>query len=57
MGPLNSQVNVIETYPALIGYDEDVFNYFREQSVTLRVYDEFMLTCLLPIGRTFVDST
>ncbi|CDO76988.1 hypothetical protein BN946_scf184298.g15 [Trametes cinnabarina] len=24
-------VNVIETYPALIGYDEDVFNYFREQ--------------------------
>ena len=57
MGPLNSQVNVIETYPALIGYDEDVFNYFREQSVTLRVYDEFILTCLLPIGRTFVGST
>ncbi|TBU46827.1 alpha/beta-hydrolase [Dichomitus squalens] len=25
-------VNVIETYPALIGYDEDVFNYFREQT-------------------------
>ncbi|KAI9066342.1 alpha/beta-hydrolase [Trametes sanguinea] len=24
-------VNVIETYPALIGYDQDVFNYFREQ--------------------------
>ncbi|KAI0749833.1 alpha/beta-hydrolase [Daedaleopsis nitida] len=25
-------VNVIETYPALIGYDEDVFNFFREQT-------------------------
>ncbi|EIW57736.1 alpha/beta-hydrolase [Trametes versicolor FP-101664 SS1] len=25
-------VNVIETYPAIIGYDQDVFNYFREQS-------------------------
>nr|VWO99735.1 Cyanate hydratase (Cyanase) (EC (Cyanate hydrolase) (Cyanate lyase) [Ganoderma boninense] len=25
-------VNVIETYPALIGFDEDVFNYFREQT-------------------------
>ncbi|KAI0775028.1 alpha/beta-hydrolase [Trametes elegans] len=25
-------VNVIETYPAVIGYDQDVFNYFREQS-------------------------
>ncbi|KAI0349726.1 alpha/beta-hydrolase [Trametes cingulata] len=25
-------VNVIETYPALIGYDQDVFNYFRQQS-------------------------
>ncbi|TFK91411.1 alpha/beta-hydrolase [Polyporus arcularius HHB13444] len=25
-------VNVIETYPALIGYDHDVFNYFREQT-------------------------
>ena len=24
-------VNVIETYPALIGYDPDVFNFFREQ--------------------------
>ncbi|KAI0366275.1 alpha/beta-hydrolase [Pilatotrama ljubarskyi] len=25
-------VNVIETYPAIIGYDQDVFNYFRQQS-------------------------
>ncbi|KAI0349727.1 alpha/beta-hydrolase [Trametes cingulata] len=25
-------VNVIETYPAIIGYDQDVFEYFREQS-------------------------
>ncbi|KAH9945200.1 alpha/beta-hydrolase [Epithele typhae] len=25
-------LNVIETYPALIGYDEDVFNFFREQT-------------------------
>ncbi|KAI0671913.1 alpha/beta-hydrolase [Trametes maxima] len=25
-------VNVIETYPAVIGYDQDVFNYFREQT-------------------------
>ncbi|KAI0682067.1 alpha/beta-hydrolase [Cerioporus squamosus] len=25
-------VNVIETYPALIGFDHDVFNYFREQT-------------------------
>ncbi|KAI8982714.1 alpha/beta-hydrolase [Trametes punicea] len=24
-------INVIETYPAIIGYDQDVFNYFREQ--------------------------
>ncbi|KAI0329310.1 alpha/beta-hydrolase [Cubamyces sp. BRFM 1775] len=24
-------VNVIETYPAIIGYDQDVFNFFREQ--------------------------
>ncbi|KAI0366274.1 alpha/beta-hydrolase [Pilatotrama ljubarskyi] len=27
-----SVVNVIETYPALIGYDQDVFAYFQEQS-------------------------
>ncbi|KAH9847538.1 alpha/beta-hydrolase [Lenzites betulinus] len=25
-------INVIETYPAVIGYDQDVFNYFREQA-------------------------
>ncbi|KAJ7776554.1 alpha/beta-hydrolase [Mycena maculata] len=25
-------LNVIETYPALIGYDEQVFEYFREQT-------------------------
>ncbi|KAI0718592.1 alpha/beta-hydrolase [Cerioporus squamosus] len=24
-------LNTIETYPAIIGYDQDVFNYFREQ--------------------------
>ncbi|KAI0753313.1 alpha/beta-hydrolase [Daedaleopsis nitida] len=24
-------LNIIETYPAIIGYDENVFNYFREQ--------------------------
>ncbi|KAI1786917.1 alpha/beta-hydrolase [Ganoderma leucocontextum] len=24
-------INVLETYPAIIGYDEDVFNYFRAQ--------------------------
>ncbi|KAI9056434.1 alpha/beta-hydrolase [Trametes sanguinea] len=24
-------INIIETYPALIGYDQEVFNYFREQ--------------------------
>ncbi|KAI8990743.1 alpha/beta-hydrolase [Trametes punicea] len=24
-------INIIETYPAIIGYDQDVFNYFREQ--------------------------
>ncbi|KAI0327526.1 alpha/beta-hydrolase [Cubamyces sp. BRFM 1775] len=24
-------INILETYPALIGYDQDVFNYFREQ--------------------------
>ncbi|KAH9929043.1 alpha/beta-hydrolase, partial [Epithele typhae] len=24
-------LNIIETYPALIGYDHDVFNYFKEQ--------------------------
>ncbi|KAM5536828.1 hypothetical protein V8D89_009546 [Ganoderma adspersum] len=24
-------VNILETYPAIIAYDEDVFNYFREQ--------------------------
>ncbi|EIW53478.1 alpha/beta-hydrolase [Trametes versicolor FP-101664 SS1] len=25
-------VNILETYPAIIGYDQDVFNYFREQN-------------------------
>ncbi len=25
------QVNILETYPAIIGYDQDVFNYFKEQ--------------------------
>ena len=25
------KVNILETYPAIIGYDEDVFTYFREQ--------------------------
>jgi hypothetical protein len=29
----NHQLNVIETYPVLIGYDEQVFEYFREQCV------------------------
>ncbi|RPD76193.1 alpha/beta-hydrolase [Lentinus tigrinus ALCF2SS1-7] len=24
-------LNILETYPAIIGYDQDVFNYFREQ--------------------------
>ncbi|KAI0372398.1 alpha/beta-hydrolase [Pilatotrama ljubarskyi] len=24
-------INILETYPAIIGYDQDVFNYFREQ--------------------------
>ncbi|EIW53480.1 alpha/beta-hydrolase [Trametes versicolor FP-101664 SS1] len=24
-------INIIETYPAIIGYDQDVFNYFKEQ--------------------------
>ncbi|KAI0705478.1 alpha/beta-hydrolase [Earliella scabrosa] len=24
-------LNIIETYPAIIGYDQDVFDYFREQ--------------------------
>ncbi|KAI0767256.1 alpha/beta-hydrolase [Fomes fomentarius] len=24
-------LNIIETYPAIVGYDHDVFNYFREQ--------------------------
>ncbi|OJT10630.1 Carboxypeptidase sxa2 [Trametes pubescens] len=24
-------VNILETYPAIIGYDQDVFNYFKEQ--------------------------
>lgn len=28
-----SQLNIIETYPAIIEYDHDVFNYFREQCV------------------------
>ncbi|KAI0787985.1 alpha/beta-hydrolase [Fomes fomentarius] len=27
-----SVVNVIETYPVLIGFDQDVFNFFREQT-------------------------
>ncbi|KAM5545884.1 hypothetical protein V8D89_000010 [Ganoderma adspersum] len=25
-------INILETYPAIIGYNEDVFNYFREQT-------------------------
>ena len=25
------KVNILETYPAIIGYDGDVFDYFQEQ--------------------------
>ncbi|OJT06591.1 Pheromone-processing carboxypeptidase KEX1 [Trametes pubescens] len=25
-------VNILETYPAIIGYDQDIFDYFREQN-------------------------
>ena len=27
------QLSIIETYPQLIGYDQDVYNYFKEQFV------------------------
>jgi carboxypeptidase D len=29
------QVSVLETYPQIIGYDTDVFEYFREQFVLM----------------------
>lgn len=33
-------MNVIETYPQLIGYDPEVFEYFREQYVFKSVYHD-----------------
>ena len=34
----HAQLTVIETYPQLIGYDQQVYEYFKEQSVSLRLF-------------------
>lgn len=35
-----SQLSVIETYPQIIGYDQEVYKYFKEQWVTLLLTDD-----------------
>ena len=39
-----SQVTILETYPQLIGYDPDVFNYFKEQYVPWSAAHDTTLT-------------
>ena len=51
-------MNVIETYPQLINYDPEVFEYFREQYVTiLSQHVRLLLTVLHNLESIFVDST
>ena len=37
-----TKLTVIETYPQLIGYDQDVFNYFKEQYVQENLFPRHM---------------
>ncbi|KAI1792416.1 alpha/beta-hydrolase [Ganoderma leucocontextum] len=47
-------INILETYPAIIGYDEDVFNYFREQHHLCGTFPTLNLT--LGLRATLLDS-